>query len=55
MDLKTLEKASKKIEAIKKLDQEIIELDKLAMLLATGNTGISMSLAIEDFDKLAEI
>lgn len=50
-----LERASKKIEAIKKLDREIIELNKVALQLANGNVGIGLSLAIEDFDKTAEL
>lgn len=55
MDLKLLARASKKIEVIKKLDQEIIELEKLAMMLADGNVGLRLSLTIEDFKKAAEL
>src|ERR1700748_1431753 len=55
MDFKSLEKASRKIEGIKRLDAEIIELDKLAIHIANGNVGVTFSLAIEDFDKAAHI
>ena len=48
MNIKTLEKASKIIEQIKKLDAEIIELDKYAMKLINSNSEINLTLS---FDK----
>ena len=48
MNIKTLEKASKIIEQIKKLDAEIIELDSYAMKLINSNSEINLTLS---FDK----
>lgn len=55
MDIKSVEKIYNKVAAVKKLDQEIIEIDRLALLIANGNVGVNLSLAIEDFDKAAKL
>lgn len=51
MTIKQLEKASKIIEKIKKLDDEIIELDKYAMKLINSNSEISLTLSFDKENK----
>lgn len=46
MNLKKLQKAAKIAEKIKALDAEIIELDKIAMKIANGDTKISFDLNV---------
>lgn len=47
MKIKQLEKATKIFEKIKKLDKEITEFDKLALLIVNNKTNISFELNIE--------
>ena len=48
MKIKQLEKATKVFEKIQKLDKEINELDKLALLIVNNKTDISFELKIEN-------
>lgn len=54
MDIKKLEKAAKVFELLKVLDLEIIELDRVAMLVADGEVNISLSLDVADLAKNRE-
>ena len=55
MNLKTLQKAEKWYNRLKELDQEIIELEKKAILIAEGNVNISLNMEIKDIDKKQEV
>lgn len=48
MDLKTIEKAAKILDRIKVLDNEIIEIDRIAMMVASDDTKSSFELRIEN-------
>lgn len=51
MNLKKLARAAKLYEQIKALDGEIIEVEKMAMLVANGETKSTFELHIEDLNK----
>ena len=51
MNLKKLEKATKILEKIKVLDAEIIQIDKFAILVASGETKINIDLKCENHRK----
>ena len=48
MDIKELGKASKLLDKLKVIDADIIEIEKIAQLLASGNSKQSMVLAVTD-------
>ena len=54
MKIKNLDKATRIFESIKKLDEEIIKIDKYAMLAATGKTNVSINFEIFE-DKKEDI
>jgi hypothetical protein len=54
MDFKKLEKASRILSGIKQLDAEIIEIDRIAMLVANGDVKSLFKLKIEDTTKAKE-
>lgn len=47
MKIKNLEKATKILEQIKVLDAEIIEIDKIALLVADGGNTLSLELKVQ--------
>jgi hypothetical protein len=51
MNASKFEKATIAFERIKQLDKQIIEIEKLAMLLADGSTKQSISISIEDLSE----
>ncbi len=51
MNLKKLENATKILEKIKVLDAEIIQIEKFAILVASGETKINLDLKCEDLRK----
>lgn len=51
MNASKFEKATIAFERIKQLDKQIIEIEKLAMLLADGSTKQSVSISIEDLSE----
>jgi len=51
MNLKKLQKATKILEEVKLLDAQIIELDRFAMLVVSGDTKCSFALTIENAPK----
>lgn len=48
MDIKQLEKATRMLSSIKEIDQEIIDIEKIAMILANSDTESSFVLKIID-------
>lgn len=54
MNIKNLGKATKLYEEVRVLDAEIIEIDKMAMIVAEGETKSFFKLRIEDFIKKEE-
>lgn len=48
MDIKQLEKASRLMDKLKTIDADIIEMEKIAHLLASGQSKQSMVLAVTD-------
>jgi hypothetical protein len=51
MNVKQLQKASRILEKIKMLDEEIIQIDKQALLIANGEVKIELSLKVKDLAK----
>lgn len=51
MKIKDLEKATKVLDQIKILDSEIIEIDKLALLIADGSNVITIELKVQTLDE----
>lgn len=54
MEIKELEQATKILQSIKILDNEIAEIEKIAMIVANSDTGSSIELKVVDYDKPAE-
>ena len=54
MNLKQLQQAAKILEKIKALDAEIIEIDRVALLVANGNSECSFSLNVKDTTPVKE-
>jgi len=54
MNLKKLERATKALEKIKSLDSEIVELEKIAELLANGETEVKLSMSIQDLKPIED-
>ena len=48
MNIKQLERSQKIYLEIKKLDAEIIEIDKVAQLIANGNAEVNLTLSVKD-------
>jgi hypothetical protein len=51
MDFKKLENAQKAYDEIKKLDAEIIVIEKVAMVVAQNKTEIIFKMSVEDLEK----
>jgi hypothetical protein len=51
MDFKKLDKAAKLHERIKQLDKEIIDIERLALMVATKKTELKFSLKVNDLEK----
>jgi hypothetical protein len=54
MNIVKLEKATKIYEQIKQLDNAIIEIDRIAMLIANGEVSCSFDLKVNDLTKTEE-
>lgn len=54
MNIKKLEQATKILEKIKLIDREIIEIDKLAIMILNNETKISLELNVENLIKSEE-
>lgn len=55
MNFKSLEKAAKLYEQVKKLDAQIIEIEKFALIVANNDTESSFELKCKDLTKKKEI
>lgn len=55
MNFKKLEKAAAILKEIQALDSEIIEIDKLAMIVANGEVKCHFELNVEDISKKNEV
>ncbi len=51
MNINKLEKANNILNKIKELDAKILEIDKIAMLIANGETKSFLNLSVQDIDK----
>jgi hypothetical protein len=51
MEIKKIEKASKYLEQIKKLDVEIISIDKMAVFISSNKSEIMLSISVNDLEK----
>jgi len=54
MNINKLEKATKILEQIKAIDAEIIEIDKLAIIILNNETNIQLALNVENLTKAKE-
>ena len=54
MNINKLEKATKILEQIKVIDAEIIEIDKLAIIILNNETNIQLALNVENLTKAKE-
>lgn len=54
MNLKQLDKATRILSEIKELDNQIISIEKHAMLIANGNVALDLKLFILDLEKQAK-